>query len=213
MSKIVDKSLILNAIKSHLGFAKDVDFAKYLNIPASTLGSWYARNTFDYELLYAKCNDINGNWLITGKGSMLKENELTVIKHEGLPLIPIGAMAGMADGDKAVLELECEHYYIPEFQNKADYLIRISGNSMYPKYHNGDIVACKKIPTKTFIQWGKVYIMDTIQGALCKRLMESDKGEAYVDVVSDNDKVYKPFSMARKEIRALAIVVGVIRME
>lgn len=131
---------------------------------------------------------------------------------KGLPLIPIEAMAGMSNGDSSALELESEHYYIPEFQKKADYLIRVSGTSMSPKYYNGDVIACKKIPKETFIQWGKVYVMDTIQGALCKRLFKSEKGDKFISVVSDNDK-YPPFDMEKKEIRSLAIVIGVIRLE
>jgi phage repressor protein C with HTH and peptisase S24 domain len=83
---------------------------------------------------------------------------------------------------------------------------------MSPKYYNGDVVACKIIPKETFIQWGKVYVMDTIQGALCKRLFPSEKGDDYIKVVSDNEK-YPAFDMPKKEIRALAIVIGVIRLE
>ncbi len=132
---------------------------------------------------------------------------------KGLPLIPIDAMAGIGNGDNTALLLDCERYYVPEFQQKADFLIRITGTSMSPKYYNGDVVACKKIPLKTFIQWGKVYVMDTIQGAICKRLFESSKGEAYVRVVSDNEIQYPAFDMATKEIRNLAIVIGVIRLE
>lgn len=173
------------------------------------------------EIIISHYPDLNIEWLITGKGGMIrKENSNTVSEpaekynktNKGLPLIPINAMAGIGDGEKAALILECEHYFVPDFQKKADFLIRISGTSMSPKYYNGDVVACKKIPVKTFIQWGKVYVMDTIQGALCKRLFESAKGETFVRVVSDNEK-YPPFDMPTKEIRNLAIVIGVIRLE
>lgn len=135
-----------------------------------------------------------------------------IIKKVSIPLIPISAMAGIATGDISVLHLDVDRYVIPDFKNKADYLIRISGTSMSPKYYNGDVVACKTIPKETFIQWGKVYVMDTIQGALCKRLFQSDKGEDWVSVVSDNEN-YPPFEMKKKEIRSLAIVIGVIRLE
>jgi phage repressor protein C with HTH and peptisase S24 domain len=83
---------------------------------------------------------------------------------------------------------------------------------MSPKYFNGDVVACKIIPTKTFLQWGKVYIMDTVQGALCKRVMPSER-KGWITLVSDNAEMYPKFEMEYKEIRSLAIVVGVIRLE
>lgn len=70
-----DKSLILNQIKIKLGYSKDSDFAKFLGIKPQTLSTWHARNTFDIELLYSKCEQIDANWLLTGKGTMLKNEE------------------------------------------------------------------------------------------------------------------------------------------
>jgi len=70
---ILDKTLILKKIKEHLGYKKDVDFAKYLGISPQTLASWYTRNTFDLEVLYAKCVNIDANFLLTGEGEMLRK--------------------------------------------------------------------------------------------------------------------------------------------
>lgn len=33
-----------------------------------------ARNTFDIELIYAKCEDLDANWLLTGEGSMFRSS-------------------------------------------------------------------------------------------------------------------------------------------
>lgn len=71
--KTMDKSLILNDIKKHLGFKKDIDFASFLGINQSTLSAWHKRGSINYELIITKCKDIDGNWLLTGKGSMLKK--------------------------------------------------------------------------------------------------------------------------------------------
>ncbi|GAA0885814.1 hypothetical protein GCM10009120_44130 [Sphingobacterium siyangense subsp. cladoniae] len=70
-----DKSLMLNEIKLYLGFDKDAPFARYLGISPQTLSSWHSRNTFDIHLLYSKCVFLNADWLITGKGQMLKSEE------------------------------------------------------------------------------------------------------------------------------------------
>lgn len=72
MFTIMDKTLMLKQIKSHLALKKDTDFADFLGIKPQTLSSWYTRNTFDYELLYAKCLWINPHWLMTGEGDMVK---------------------------------------------------------------------------------------------------------------------------------------------
>lgn len=178
------------------------------------------------EKFYSTYNDINPEWLITGKGEMLKNSEnvrnllnepfvsynTTKQESKGIPLIPVDAITGWSSGDVSVMKINFDDYHIPEFTSKADYLIRVTENSMSPTYNSGDIVACKRIPTKTFFQWGKVYVLDTVQGALCKRVNPSDKGEDYLCLESDNPN-YRPFNLPKSEIRSLSLVVGLVRLE
>lgn len=129
-----------------------------------------------------------------------------------LPLIPINAVAGLPVGNNDSIHIDdCEYYDIPEFNKKADYLIRVTGSSMSPKYNSGDIVACKKLPIDTFFQWNKVYLLDTEQGPLIKRINES-QNEGHLNLVSDNPK-YPPFDIPKRAINSVAIVIGVIRLE
>ena len=67
-----DKGMILSEIKLHYGLKTDADFARFLEIKPQTLASWYTRNSFDIELLYAKCVDVNPDWLLSGRGEMLR---------------------------------------------------------------------------------------------------------------------------------------------
>ncbi|MGL4908417.1 MAG: S24 family peptidase, partial [Bacteroidales bacterium] len=105
---------------------------------------------------------------------------------------------------------ECEKFIVPTFKG-AEFLIPIKGSSMQPKYNSGDIVACKKLPIDTFFQWNKVYVLDTEQGALIKRISKGCDDE-HLLIVSDNPK-YEPFQLHRSKIHALAVVMGVIRLE
>lgn len=136
-------------------------------------------------------------------------------ENKTLPLIPIDAVAGVPSGDfQGVRFSDCEQYDIPEFAKQgAEFLIRVSGSSMYPKYSNGDILACKKITEILFIQWGKVYVIDSSQGSLVKRLFEDKDNQDNLLCVSDNKENYPPFSIPKKDIRSLSLVVGVIRLE
>ena len=130
--------------------------------------------------------------------------------NKGIPLIPIDAMAGFGGGDMQVMEYECERYVIPMFRD-AEFLISVKGSSMYPKYNSGDLVACRKVPLDTFFQWNKVYVLDTEQGALIKRIKKgSDKN--HITLVSDNN-AYEPFELHLEKIYAISIVVGVCRLE
>ena len=130
---------------------------------------------------------------------------------EGIPLIPIEAMAGFGTGEVQVLEYECDRYVVPAFKD-AEFLIQVKGSSMIPKYNSGDIVACKKLPMdQLFFQWNKVYVLDTNQGALIKRVKAGSDND-HLLIISDNTN-YEPFELDKKFIHSVAIVIGVIRLE
>ena len=159
--------------------------------------------------------DISPNWIITGQGEMLKTSipiaKQTSNPNEGIPLIPVEAMAGALTCDTTVLEYECDRYVVPVFKG-ADFLIPVKGSSMYPKYSSGDIVACQRVDMNNlFFQWNKVYVIDTNQGALIKRI-KPGHDENHILIVSDNEK-YDPFELPYSAIHAVALVIGVIRLE
>lgn len=166
---------------------------------------------------------INQNSLFNRfKGYDIETEEKQVVSQpqfnhisDRIPLIPIEAVAGFAlKGDASVMDYEItEHYLVPEFSVRGvKYLIRVSGSSMYPKYSNGDILACRPITDLSFFQWGKVYVLDTDQGALVKRLFEG-RDDSCIECRSDNKEHYPPFQINRTSIRTVSIVVGVIRLD
>jgi repressor LexA len=180
-------------------------------------------STPDYEklILLAKFFDISTDDLLTkqlkneagySKSNIVKESEiLYTAKKQKIPLIPIEAIAEFNSTEINDLTNEATHYAIPDFNNKADFLIRISGNSMSPKYVKGDLVACKKIPNESFIRWGNLYLIDTIQGEIFNRLFEGED-DLTIKCVSDNE-LFPPFKLKKKEIRSLAFVVGGVCLE
>ena len=131
----------------------------------------------------------------------------------GIPLIPIDAMAGFGTGAVQVMHYDTSKYVVPEFAElNVDFMIRVKGSSMVPKYNSGDLVACKKLViTDIFFQWNKVYVLDTEQGALIKRVKKGSR-DNYILLISDN-KNYDPFELHLSKIFAVALVVGVIRLE
>lgn len=220
MSRFLKKTLILDRIKEAYSLKSNAKLAAFLGIPPTTLSSWYSRNSFDLDLIYEKCVDIDLNWLLTGEGSMFRkesEKENIPVAHpsdsptEGIPLIPISAMAGAFTREQTVLEYECERFVVPTFKG-AEFLISVKGSSMYPKYNSGDIVACKRLPMDDiFFQWNKVYVLDTDQGPLIKRVKPGSDKE-HVLIVSDNEH-YEPFELPLERIYHVALVIGVIRLE
>lgn len=186
-----------------------------------------AIGTDKLEKILSIYSEISPVWLMTGEGNMLKspsspstpidERSTEPAHHvpegnrEGIPLLPISAMAGAFTDDISVMEYECERYVVPVFKG-ADFLIPVKGSSMYPKYSSGDIVACQRVPmSDLFFQWNKVYVIDTNQGALIKRIKPGSTPDKVL-IVSDNEK-YDPFELPISAIHAVALVIGVIRLE
>jgi phage repressor protein C with HTH and peptisase S24 domain len=192
-------------------FEKKVGWSTgYINNIKSSIGSDKISSIIkEYPLL-------NLSWLLTGEGEMLRTatDDSAADKQKALPLIPFEALAGYLSTDnEGVMVEDCERYVIPEFDRRgAEFIIRVSGSSMYPKYSNGDLLGCKKIEDILFFQWGKIYVLDTSQGALVKRVYEHENKD-FVMLVSDNKDVYPPFPIPKSDIRSLSIVVGVIRLE
>lgn len=158
----------------------------------------------------------NPVWLLTGKGSMLREpvGPVEASGSVSIPLIPIEAIAGKGNnGEIQIKESDIiDGYVIPEFTQKGvEYIIRVSGSSMYPKYSSGDLLGCKTVKDTSFFQWGKIYVLDTDQGPMVKRLFPADKEEC-LECRSDN-KDYPPFTIYKSSIYNIAIVVGVLRLE
>ena len=166
---------------------------------------------------------IRRSWLTDGTGQKfrLPDEVLETIparrsreeQEEGIPLIPVSAMAGALSGDSVqIQEWDIEQrFVIPTFK-KSDFCIRIEGNSMEPRYFRGDIVACTRVPlSDIWFQWGAIYVVDTRQGVLVKHVEKGSDNE-HITLVSDNPD-YKPFEIPTSEIFGVAIINGLIRVE
>lgn len=182
-------------------------------------------NSKAIENILSEIPDINSEWLLTGKGGMFKPaladshtfNEPTMVytpttDTNGIPLIGLEVAAGFGSANFAIKEEDIQNRYIvPDF-NGIDFMIRVKGSSMYPKYSSGDIIACRILRESKFIQWNKCYVIATNeQGLLVKRLKKGSDDNSLL-AVSDN-KEYEPFEIPTAEITGIALVIGVIRME
>lgn len=192
-------------------------FANAIGVTPSVVdnivGKRQGKPSFDVVEKVSALAEINIDWLITGKGDMLKSSKGIKPTKDGtgIPLIPVEAMAGCFTGSQTILLQECDHYVVPAFKN-ADFLIYVRGDSMQPRYFSGDMVACKMLsPTDLFFQWGKVYVLDTDQGALIKKIEQGTDDET-ITLVSENEN-YKPFQIPRRAVYHIAIVMGLIRTE
>jgi len=63
---------MLEVLVDHFTGGNKAQFANILGVKPQTINTWLSRNTFDAELIYSKCDDISGDWLLSGFGPMLK---------------------------------------------------------------------------------------------------------------------------------------------
>lgn len=165
---------------------------------------------------------LNIAWLMIGeasgesmiKGEVIYSNEQasTPFLNDtySIPLVPLDAIAG--PGQPVFDDQEIEVYYnVKEFEG-SDFLIRISGDSMFPRFCGGDIVACRFVKERLFFQWGRVYVIYTkSQGIMIKRVLPSEDKNC-IKCVSDNER-YSPFDVPTSDIVSLALVNGKISYE
>lgn len=161
--------------------------------------------------------NLNIEWLLTGKGEMLRTaiNDTASVPDgrrmdNAIPLIPMDAFAGYPPQQYSDLPVE-DYYHVAEF-SRADFLIRVKGDSMTPKLNGGDIVACKKVYERLFFQWHRIYVIYTnSQGVMIKRVEQSER-DGCIRLVSDNPS-YQPFDIPESDIADIALVMGAITLE
>ncbi|GAD04524.1 hypothetical protein PORCRE_210 [Porphyromonas crevioricanis JCM 15906] len=158
--------------------------------------------------LISTFNDVSGDWLLTGEGEMLLKDDgddassnTTEVASDicFVPLLPISAQAGsLNDFVVSVKDRNCERVISPI--KGADFAVTVSGDSMAPEYPSGAQILIKKINEKAFLEWGKVYVLDTCNGTVIKILVPSQK-EGHVKCVSINpDERYAPFDVSMADI-------------
>jgi transcriptional regulator with XRE-family HTH domain len=81
-----DKTHIINKLKRNFNISTDKQFADRLGITPQVLYNWKKRNTLDVNMIYAKFDNLNYDWLLTGKGEMFKED----IMNESEPIYKNG---------------------------------------------------------------------------------------------------------------------------
>lgn len=160
--------------------------------------------------------DLNKVWLMTGEGDMLSSSSSAQpqpsVKNEHVaddeaykvPLVPISALAGsLNDFSLSVKRDDCETVISPI--KDIDMAIKISGDSMEPEYPSDSQVFVKKINERAFLEWGRVYVLNTCNGIVIKRLMPTNDPNTVL-CESINPK-YPPFEVNLENVNGVYRVI------
>lgn len=197
-----------------------IQFIKYKNIGQSAfekfvgLSNGYVNNIRKsiqpdkVQRIALKYPELNTGWLMTGNGEMLNlPNSIdeNIEEPTYVPLLPISAQAGsLNDFIVSVKDSDCEHVVSPI--KGADFAMSVAGDSMSPEYPSGSQILIKKINEKAFIDWGKVYVLDTCNGTVIKKVFPTDSPNT-IKCVSINPD-YPPFELSTEN----DVLFGVYRV-
>ena len=213
MEEIIERLQIL--IEAKCGSRGVKAFAESIGIGQTTLNNYLLRKReLGLKAVEAVLNtypDVSAEWLLRGIDTLdFGTNRLSLEESKDTkPRIPYNASAGsLSNAMEGVTELQCEQIPVVPAFPKYDFTIRITGDSMTPYYISGDEVACLRIINSTYLQWGKVHVLDTTQGIVIKRIY--DNGDT-IRCVSYNPD-YPDFNVPKDEIFSYNLVVGTLRL-
>ncbi|MCT2563978.1 LexA family transcriptional regulator [Chryseobacterium herbae] len=179
----VDNSLIIDKIKTRLGFEKDKELADFLDIKPNTLANWRKRNMLDYQLIFTKCEWIDGNFLFTGSGSIERQTKInnykdiditTSFEHkvpqvvtidsnqkDNVVLVPVKARAGYLTGyHKPEFIQNLPTYRLPNLNNGIFRMFEVKGESMNQTLPNKSIAVGEWVENWVEnIKDGRIYII------------------------------------------------------
>jgi len=183
------KSPIKQNILKHLDFigVSKYEFYKKTNITRGILDQDNGISEENIAKYLAYFKEINPEWLLTGNGKMLKgEKEVVNIKNDKEPiihLIPLydGVMtASMIAQDLPTQTESVEMVNAGDWFRDATAAMRVHGDSMYPNYVSGSIVAMKEVFNKRLIIPGQDYMIETSEYRVLKRLQRSEDKQCYL---------------------------------
>ena len=224
------KDRLLRLIE-HYSDGNKSEFARMIGVSPQAVNTWISRNTFDIDIVYAKCISISPEWLLTGKGPMLKptiqgpqvkvkpiHQPRSIEKKEDTQVVYLydfeataGLKALFANNKQNIIDT----IKIPNLP-KCDGAIRIVGDSMYPLLKSGDIILYKQqSPDMNNLLYGEMYLLSyDIDGEdyiVVKYIRKSEKGEPFVTLGSENP-AYAARDIDFRRITALALVKASVRI-
>ena len=94
----------------------------------------------------------------------------------------------------------------------SDAIIKISGDSMYPRYKAGDLIAIKRIHDFGVIQYGQPHVIVTAEQRLVKYLRRGPDKNHWL-LCSENKAHYDDFPIEIGKVKHLFLIRGLVRFE
>jgi phage repressor protein C with HTH and peptisase S24 domain len=163
---------------------------------------------------------INPEWWRTGKGDIILGNSTSVKDSDAArdKLVPsYGAIAvgGTAiRADLAPVSEPEEWIYPGTIFKDADAVITVYGDSMWRDYPHMCKVVCREVKNRRLILWGQVYVIETTEYRVVKRVRRGEDKEAIrgesINTVKDaaGKEIHEHLDIPMDDIVRLFLVIG-----
>ncbi len=182
--------------------------SRLLGIPQRTLNRQVNENgKVGMELVSAILNnfsDISPRWLVLGEGSVFSSRDSEAERMNYAPFysdLPVSA--GRKDMFDPMMETPSGFISMPQWH--AEFYFPVSGASMEPEIHSGDIVGVNRLESLNEIDPEKIYMIVTNESRMIKRCYSDEKNIELLWCVSPN---YPAFTINKKDICAVFHVVN-----
>jgi len=204
----------LKRLMELLHFKTQKDFAAALNIQQGSLSDILRERVNVSNAIKDRLEmkfDVNLTWLEDGIGEpFFKKKPVVGESREGVPYFDMS----LSDAKEHMVEEERAEYlvnYLP-FNDCTAYL-PVYGDSMYPQYAAGEIIAIKEITNYEILQWGEAYVVMTDEDSNSLRtikLIFQHANDSKLILRSSNPNFKGDTVISKKNIQALYIIKGKI---
>ncbi len=182
----MNRSDLLDKIKKHYNFKTDTAFANFLEIKPNVISNWKARNVFDVDKIFTKCEGISAEWLLTGEGKMFRQENI-------------------GQNEQAQTQVDLE--------NPTKFIMK--GNSMSPLIENGDEISFKPVSTDLKnVLWGSLYLLTIeIDGEHLKtlRYIYPAENPEKILLVAKNSAEYAPKELDFSQVKEMGLATVLVR--
>lgn len=182
-----------NSFSNEIGMSSNVTIGRIINEDRNPHPDTLKKITDRYP-------QISLDWLMTGTGQMLlescpgKQSNPQIPDAYMVPLLPLYAQGGsLNDFAPSVRMADCEKVISPIAG--ADFAITITGDSMAPEYPSGSRILIKRVDEKAFIEWGRVYVLDTMNGTVVKEVRKGNSDDEVMCYSLNPDPKFQPFAV------------------
>ena len=201
----------IKSLVDHFSKGNNSDFANKIGINEANVRNYIANTEPKFNVLEKIANnfEINFEWLLTGKGEMLRKEEaekpivkivegrdlvpkVVVVNDDEdeafIPLVEYRAQAGYLTGyfDENYIK-KLPMYNVPGLYGGTFRMFQVKGLSMYPTLQDGSYIIGEFVDNWEYMTDNRVYIIVTInEGIIVKRVKNRIKKYKSLYCSSDN---------------------------